>query len=74
MTKTLQISGEAPLLLIVEARIKRLSGIGECLLTDGPLTQKSRLLAHLLDHVEGTLQLRAFISQGNPPCSRRAFR
>jgi hypothetical protein len=64
MAEALQLSGEAPLLLIVEARIQRLGGISERLLIGGPLTQKSGFLAHLLDHVEGPFQLRAFSSQG----------
>ena len=64
MAEALQLSGEAPLLLIVEAYIQRLGGIGERLLIGGPLTQKSGFLPHLLDHVEGPFQLRAFSSQG----------
>jgi hypothetical protein len=65
MTQALQLAGEALLLLIVEAYIQRLGGIGERLLIGGPLTQKSGFLAHLLDHVEGAFQLRAFSSQGD---------
>ena len=65
MAQALQLAGEAPFLLIVEARIQRLCGIGERLLIDGSLTQESGFLAHLLDHIEGTFQLRAFSSQGS---------
>ena len=65
MAQALQLSGEALLLPIVEACIQRLGGIGERLLIGGPLAQKSGLLAHLLDHVEGAFQLRAFCSQGD---------
>jgi len=65
MAQALQLAGEALLLLIVEAYIQRLGGIGERLLIGGPLTQKSGFLAHLLDHVEGAFQLRAFSSQGD---------
>ena len=65
MAQALQLSGEALLLLIVEAHIQRLSGIGERLLIGGPLTQKSGFLAHLLDHVEGAFQLRTFSSQSD---------
>ena len=65
MAQALQLSGEALLLLIVEAYIQWLGGIGERLLIGGPLTQKSGFLAHLLDHVEGAFQLRAFSSQGD---------
>jgi hypothetical protein len=65
MAEALQLSAEALPLLIVEAHIQRLGGIGERLLIGGPLTQKSGFLAHLLDHVEGAFQLRAFSSQGD---------
>jgi hypothetical protein len=65
MAETLQFIGEAPFLLIIESHIQRLGGIGERLLIGGPLTQKSRFLAHLLDHVDGAFKLRAFSSQGD---------
>jgi hypothetical protein len=64
MAKTLQFIGEAPFLLLIEAHIQRLGGFGERFLIGGPLTQKSRFLAHLLDHVEGPFKLRAFSSIG----------
>jgi hypothetical protein len=65
MAQALQLAGKAPFLLIVEARIQRLCGIGERLLIDGSLTQESGFLAHLLDHIEGAFELRAFSSQGD---------
>jgi hypothetical protein len=65
MAQALQLAGEAPFLLIFEARIQRLCGIGERLLIDGSLTQESGFLAHLLDHVEGVFQLRTVGSQGD---------
>jgi len=49
----------------LEDRNQALANLGVLLLIGGPLTQKSGLLAHLLDHVEGAFQLRAFILQGD---------
>ena len=65
MAQALQLSGEALLLLIVEAYIQRLGGIGERLLIGGSLTQKSGFLAHLFRSRRRTFPLSAFISQGD---------
>src|SRR5450759_1279219 len=54
-----QLCGEAPLLLIVEAGIERLGGIGERLAFDRALAHVFGLPAHLLDDIDGTFRLRA---------------
>src|SRR5258707_15189791 len=51
------------LLFVVEARIKRLRGVGDIALIGGAVDQELRLIAHLLDNVVRRVALGAFDSQ-----------